>query len=153
MRLLFILGALFPVIIIGYYVAQLDRFMEKGGIKKAENEIPPVAIVFGESVLAKDITALLQEKEIQVFRLYEPILFEQGRNFCCLFALSEKDTDNIVVCKICRRVYGIEKMISLCNDRLNERIFISEGIRYMPFKETTAQMLYQLVLTESEVGL
>ncbi len=153
MWLLLIICTLVPVAFIGYYIAKLDRFLEKGGFKKAENEIPPVAIVFGASALAKDITGLLQENRIQVFSLDEPLLLEQGRNFCCLFALSEKDTDNIVICKICRRVYGMEKMISLCNDRLNERIFISEGIRYMPLKETTAQMLYQLVLTESEVGL
>lgn len=153
MWFLLILGTLFPVVFIGYYVTKLDMFLEKGGFQKAENEIQTVAIVFGASALTKDITVLLQENKIQVFPLHDPILLEQGRNFRYLFALSEKDADNIVICKICRRLYGTDKMISLCNDRLNERMFISEGIRYMPYKEATARLLYQLVLTESEVGL
>lgn len=153
MWLLLIIGTLIPVVLIGFYVAKLDKFLEKGGFKKAEDEIHTAAVVLGSSALAQDITVLLQKSKIQVFPLHEPILLEQGQNFRYLFALSERDADNIVICKICRRLYGTEKMISLCSDRLNERMFVSERIRYMPYKEATAQMLYQLVLTESEVSL
>lgn len=150
MWFLLVISILVPVVLIGYCLSRLDKFLEKDGFKKASDEMRPVAIVLGCSVLAEEITGFLQENTIEVYPLSEPFLLEQRRNFRYLFAVSESDADNIVICKICRRVYGVKKMIGLCNDRSNEGMFISEKIRYVTGKEATSQMLCQLVLEGTE---
>lgn len=152
MWVLLIASIMVAVGIIGYYIFKLDRFLEKDGFKKAKAENSPVAIVLGSSELTKEITGLLHQNTVEIFHITEPFLLEQGGSFRYLFALSEKDADNIVICKIGRRVYNIEQMISICNDRMNESMFINEGIRYMYGTQITAQKLYQSVMEEPGVS-
>lgn len=152
MWVLLIVSIMVPVCIIGYYIFKLDRFLEQDSRKKAKAEPSPVAIVLGSSELVKEITGLLRQNTIEIFHITEPFLFIQEGSFRYLFALSEKDADNIVICKIGRKIYNIEQMISLCNDRMNEGMFIKEGIRYMYGTQTTAQKLYQSVLEEQGVS-
>jgi len=148
-----LLGFAILFIYFGYYImAKLDDFIAAGGIV-SDDEIYPVAIVLGGTELAKQVSALLEKNNIHVLYLTEPFLIEQGHNFQYLFALSESDADNIVLCKIGFKVYGIEKMISFCNDSRNEGIFIREKIPHLTGKEITAQRLYEAVLQKREEKL
>ena len=156
MWLLLIMSILILVVFIGYFISKVDRFLDKGGFEKeltVVDEVRPTAIVLGKTELARQIVELLQKNAIPVFSLAEPFLIEQNQNFCYLFALSENDADNIILCKIGLKVYNVKKTISLCNNRVSEDMFISEGIRYTTGKEVTAQMLYQALLQEPEVEL
>jgi hypothetical protein len=110
----------------------------------------PLAVVMGETDLAKSMVDYLTVKEIPVFSLSEPVLLERGKNFDYLFALSGNDADNIVLCKIGRKVYCIDKIISLCNDRENERMFAKEKIRYLSGKDVKASMFFNAVLQKAE---
>ena len=153
MWLLLIISLLIPIVLIGYSISKVDLFLAKGGFTKEIEETRPTAIVLGKTELARQVTELLERNAIPVFRLTEPFLVDQTNNFCYLFALSKNDADNIILCKIGKRVYSIEKMISLCNDRMSEGLFMSEGIRYMAGNEVTAQNLYQAILPEMEAEL
>lgn len=153
MWILLVIGFLIPFVFIGHLMSKLDKFMEKGGLMVEENKICPVAIVLGRNNLAKEVIEILQENAIPVLILVEPLLLEQQQNFRYLFALSESDADNIVLCKIGKKVYGIDKIISLCNDRRNEAMFMSEKIRYLSGENITAQLLYEVLLQKTEVKL
>jgi len=141
-----IVSILILVALIGYFISKVDLFLDKGGFTEEIKVVRPIAIVMGKTELAWRVAELLEENAISVCRLTEPFLVEQAQNFCCLFALSDNDADNIVLCNIGKKVYNIGKMICLCNDRTSEGLLKSEGICYMTGKEVTAQMLYQAVL-------
>src|SRR5665647_1259517 len=114
MWILLLIGCLIPLIFIGYLMSKLDKFIGEGGVGTENNEICPVAIVLGETELAKEITKLLEKSNIPIYPLTEPFLLEQAQDLRYLFALSDNDADNIVLCKIGKKLYNIEKMISLC---------------------------------------
>lgn len=151
MWILLIIAFLIPLVYIGHLMSKVDKFLEKGGLIVTEEVIRPVAIVLGEGDLAQQVIKLLQKNEIPALALAEPFLLQQEQSFRYLFALSESDSDNIVLCKIGKKVYNLEKIISLCNDKRNEGMFISEKIRYLSGVNVTATLLYQSVLQETEV--
>ena len=153
MRILLVIGFLIPVVYIGYLLTKLDKFLVEGGFQIEYKEMLPVAIVLGCNDLATQVAQLLQKNGIPVLNLSEPFLLEQQQSFRYLFALSEKDVDNIVLCKVAKKVYGIEKIISLCNEGKNESMFKSERICYLSDENVTAEMLYKFVVKETEVEL
>jgi len=150
MWMLLVIVFLIPLFYIGYLMSKLDKFLEKGGFKTKDDEICPVAIVLGTTDIAKQIIAILQNNTIPILILAEPLLLKQEQSFRYVFALSESDMDNMVLCKIVKKVYSVEKIISLCNDRKNEGMFMSEKIRYLLSENVTAQMIYQSVMQETE---
>ena len=153
MWILLIIGFVIPVVYIGYLISKLDKFLEEEGIKVQDDTICPVAIVLGGADLAKQVTQLLQKDGISVLTLTEPFLVQQEQCFRYLFALSDNDADNIVLCKIGKKVYNIEKIISLCNDRRNEGMLMSEKIKYLTGANVTAQLIYERVLNSTEVEM
>ena len=151
MSIVLVISLLIPIIYLGYIISKLDKFLEGGGFKNESDEAPPCAVVLGQTDLAKEVTELLEAKGISVILLTEPFIFEQEKRFYYMFALSESDADNMVLCKIGKKLFSIEKMISLCNDLKNENVFRSEKIRYLVGKDITAQILYEIVQQKTEV--
>jgi hypothetical protein len=151
MSILIIVSLLIPIIYLGYLLSKLDKFLEKGGFVMKKDETYPIAIVLGESNLAKQMTELLEENKISVWPLKEPFLLEQEKSFQYIFALSESDADNIVLCKIGKKLFNVEQIISFCNESRNENMFINEKIRYLAGEDITAQRLYRSVLKQTEV--
>lgn len=151
MWILLVISFLILLLYVGHLMTKLDKFLSKGGLMIEDDKIYPVAIVLGGTDVAKQIIGLLQKNSIPVLTLTEPFLLKQEQNFRYLFALSEKDVDNIILCNVGKKVYSIEKIVSLCNDRRNDGMFISEGIPYLPTEDVTAQMLYDAVLEEKEL--
>lgn len=148
--LLLVMSFLILIIYLGYLISKLDAFLADEGFETEDAKDSPTAIVLGTSELAKQVCELLENNMIHVLPTIEPFLLEQELNFFYLFALSENDADNIILSKIGKKIYSIEKMISLCNDRRNECIFNSEKIPYLSGEEVTAQKLYQFFLQEME---
>jgi hypothetical protein len=151
MWILLIIAFLIPLVYIGHLMSKVDKFLGKGGLMVEDNVIRSVAIVLGGGDLAQQVIELLQKNGIPVLVLAEPFLVQQEHSFRYLFAMSESDADNIVLCKIGKKVYNLEKIISLCNDQRNEGMFISEKIRYLSGANVTAKLLYEIVLQETEV--
>lgn len=146
MLFLIIVGFLIPLVFIGYWISKLDTFLEKGGFEVEDSTICPIAIILGETEIAKKVVKLLEKNKIPVCALTEPFLLRQEQNFRYIFALSEKDADNIVLCKIGRKIYSIEKMISICNDQKNIEMYLSEKINCISSEEASEHKLLQFVL-------
>lgn len=153
MWILLVVAFLIPLVYIGYLVSKLDMFLAQEVLENNNDKAFPVAIVLGETDLAKQIVKLLEKNRIQVLHITGPFLFKQEQNLQYLFALSENDADNIVLCEIGMKVYGIKDMISICNDRKDEGMFINEKIRYLLKDKVTVQILYNAVIQDAEVKL
>ncbi|MDD2573650.1 MAG: hypothetical protein WCS98_05615 [Bacillota bacterium] len=151
MWILLALGFLIPFVYIGYLVSKLDRFLAENNIAIEDERRNPAAIVLGGTNLAAEVGELQESLGFRVFYMTEPFLFEREQNIHYLFALSENDADNITICKIGRKLYNIERMVSLCNDRKNEAMFISEKINYLSGDGITAQMVCEIAAKETEV--
>ncbi|MDF2839799.1 MAG: hypothetical protein K0Q99_570 [Clostridia bacterium] len=152
MWILLVIVLLIPVVYFGYLMSKLDQFLAGNALRIDGSKTSYSAIVLGKTDLAKQVTTLLESKGVRVLALNEPFLFEKDKDLRYMFALSDKDADNIVLCKIGKKVYSIETMIGICNDRRNENMFISEGILYKLDEGITAQMLCQAVLQGVEIS-
>lgn len=151
MWILIAIGFLPPLVYIGYLLSKLDKFLDEGGFKTDGNYKEPVAIVLGKTFMAKEITKLLEKNDISVLNIVEPFLLNQEQNFSYIFALSDNDVDNIVLCRLAKRLFNIEKTICFCNDEKNERIFTKEKIPYIVGENITPQRLYEIVLEGDDV--
>lgn len=153
MKILLIISFLIPLVYIGYLVSQLDKFLS-GNTNTAANTInASSAVVLGSTDIAIKTVELLEDMEVQVVHLLDPFQLIKEQELCFLFALSDSDADNIAFCKLGKKLYCIESMISICNDKRNENMFISENIRYLLDGRISAAKLIKLVLQQSEVYL
>ena len=107
MQLLLIICFLIPLVCIGYFLSCLDKFIAEKGFLLETEKPSPVAIVLGDTELAKQVNVILEKDRIQVLKLTEPFMVEKYQNIQYLFALSENDVDNMVLIKIGSKVYGI----------------------------------------------
>lgn len=152
MKILLVISFLVPLIFIWYLISKLDDFLAGNNVPIISDSQSEIAIVLGSSRLAKRTTELLENMGIQVKHLTDPFQISQERNLCYLFAISESDADNIAFYKIGKKLYCIENLISVCNDRRNENMFINEKIKYLLIEKTSADELIQIVLQKPEVN-
>ena len=153
MKILLVISFFIPLIYIGYLVTKLDRFLSGNSDAATSTVNPSSAIVLGSTNIATKTAELLEDMGIQVIHLLDPFQLIKEQKLCYLFALSESDADNIAFCKIGKKLYGIDSMISICNDMKNENMFISENIRYLSIERISAAKLIKLVLQQPEVDL
>lgn len=146
MKILLVISFLVPLIYIWHIISKLDDLPPGNEVPIAGNSKTANAIVLGSTSLAKKTTGLLEDKGFQVIRLTDPFQLAQERKLCYLFALSESDADNIAFYKLGKKLYCIENLISICNDKRNENMFICENISYLLAEKTSADELIQIVL-------
>lgn len=152
MKILLVISFLIPIIYVGYLMSRLDNYLA-GNARSISGTNSASAIVLGETRLAKRAIDILEEKGIKVVNLTEPFQLAQERKLCYLYALSDSDADNIAFCRIGKKLYCIENMLSICNDSRNENMFKSENINYLLREKTSSDKLLLEVLQQLEVKL
>lgn len=151
MRILYGIAFVIPFIFFGYLLARLDKYLAEKVSKENKNVMQSTAIVLGKTEWANQVIERLQEDGVEVLQLTEPFLLKRESNLRCIFALSQNDADNIVLCKIGKKLYNIEAMVSICNERRNEGMFLSEGIPYQLVEKVSVHTLYEAVVPRSGV--
>ena len=150
MKILLVIGFLVPFIYFGYLMSKLDHFLAENAVSISNTGKSVSAIVLGGTDLAVKTIDLLEGKGFQVIHLMDPFQLIQERQLRYLFALSESDADNIAFYKIGKKLYCIEAMISICNDRKNENMFISENIKFLLNEKASVEKLFQAVGQQPE---
>ncbi len=145
MNFLLIIVIIIPIVFIGFLASELDRFLENKGFACEPAADVPTAVVLGTSELARHVAGKLEKGKINVVAISEPLIFKQQQRIEYLFALSDDDVDNITICKIVKKVYGTDKIISLCNNQRNLNMYTAEDIKCISGKETAEQSIYRLV--------
>lgn len=145
MNFLLIIVLFIPIVFIGFLASKLDRFLENKGFISEDDAAAPTAVVLGSSELSSQVASRLEHNRIRVISITEPFIFMQKQQIDYLFALSDNDADNITLCKVARKVYGTEKIISLCNDQRNINMYTAENIKCISGSETAEQSICRLV--------
>lgn len=151
MKILLVIGFLIPLGYIWYIISKPGEFSGNKAVPIVSTDNSASAIVLGSTKLAKKTSELLEAKGFQVIHLTDPYQLTQEKELSYLFALSESDADNIAFCKIGEKLYCLKNLISICNDKRNESMFISEKINYLFVEKTSADKLIQIVLQQPEV--
>jgi hypothetical protein len=150
MWLLVVAGTLIPLAYIGYLLSRFDRFVKKGGFVSDTPTTELTAAVMGDGEMSRELAEMLKKDKINILKLKGPDLSEQMRSCSCLFAISESDIDNLVLCRVGRKLFNIDRIIGLCNDTKNENLFQSENIPYFTKGTVSAQKLYQVMTRQTE---
>ncbi len=151
MLILIIIPIIAVFIYIGIRLNKVDRYLNERGFIAIEPN--PAAIILGEGEISMHVAALLEKRGIESYMLSEPYILNHEKPFRYLFALSGDDADNILMCKIARKIYRVEEMISLCSDRANEDIYRSENIPYILTETVNADTLMGMVFKRQEACL
>ncbi len=116
-----------------WFMKKLDRFLNRQKAHAPEKADPEeAALLFGGTDSAKEMEKILSRKGIPCLRISQESEIDRGLVYCCLFALSDNDLDNMMICRIGERILGVpgDKMVSLCNSAEHRKIFEEEGIPY-----------------------
>ncbi len=124
---------------IGYYLtrALLSEGHEVALIEKDSNRVSGLTAEFGESIISGDGC------EVRVME-------DAGMNRAdCVVAVTGHDEDNLVVCQMAQRHFGVPRQIARVNNPENEEIFHLLGV-----SETVAstRIIYSLIDQEVERG-
>lgn len=143
MKILLVICFLGPFIYFGYLMSRLDKFLENNAAAISDNSNSASAIILGRTDLAANTTKILEDNGIHVISLADPFQLIREQKLYYMLALSENDADNIAFCKLGKKLYGIDKIISLCNDKRNEYMFVSENLKYFLNKKTSVEDMFQ----------
>lgn len=118
---------------IGYQIMdRLDRKLTDGifieEVKKAESY---QAIIIGEGKLAKNLLEQFGRAQIPVlFVSYigEEIPAEAAKY---IFALTDSDFENISMCSVAKKIYGVKRAVSICNRPENRKIYEESHIKLL----------------------
>ncbi len=138
-----------PFVCIEHLMPRVERFFETSEFEENSSG-RYMALVIGKNELADETVRLLKVQNIRVLLEAEPFMPGQNQEFHYIFALSDNDVDNILMCRIGKKTYNINNIIGLCNDIRNERIYKSEGIPFFYNKDITAKAIIQTILQEKE---
>jgi trk system potassium uptake protein TrkA len=124
---------------VGYYLTRtlLSEGHEVTLVEKEQARVSRLTSEFGENVLLGDGC------EVRVME-------DAGMNRAdCVVAVTGHDEDNVVVCQVAQRHFGVPREIARVNNPENETIFRLLGIR-----ETVAstRIIYSLIDQEVETG-
>jgi len=134
-----------PFIYLGHVLSKLDNFLDKNSIAPQNDKNQPYAVVFGKTKIADQVKDKLNHKNIPIYSISTPYLFEQGYEFRYLFALSDDDSDNIAISIVGKKIYNIDHILSICNDLNYANAFREDGIQYYQSNKVSAEMLCQIL--------
>ena len=135
---------------LGYFLmSRIGNYLEhQQNAEALDNSGLQTVAVLGGSLFTEEVCRLLEENRIKVFHVIEPLFIETGRRFSFLLALSDSDADNIIFALIGKKIYNLDNMIAVCNDRKDESIFQSKKLRYVFAEGLSAIDVVKTVLKE-----
>lgn len=116
------------IILLGYAVMyRVDHFLEKGGIADSpQGRANQGLLVYG----APDIALKIQKSGIKCKALADPDFWEDGF-YSALFALSEDDQKNLVMCKTAKDFDPGIYIVARCNTPELRGIFKAAGANHL----------------------
>ncbi len=115
------------------FMKKLDLFLDRQGTHAAEKaDSERAALLFGGTDSAAEMEHILSREKIPCRHISKESEIDRGLIYDYLFALSDDDLDNIMICRIGERILGMPKsrMVSLCNSVEHRKIFEEKGIPY-----------------------
>lgn len=108
------------------------------------------ALIFGNQQISLNIVKLLEKYDIASISIHDINELNMSDSYSYLFAVDDRDFENLMICSICSKKMGIKKIISVCNYHYNKKIFEDYQIKYLlKADEIAAQLVFSLLDTKN----
>ncbi len=95
------------------------------------NIISKDVLIYGDSDFCIDISNILEQNRLHSEILYDINNIDKSCSYRLLIAVSKSDLDNLTLCTIGTKMMGINKVLSLCNQQYNKKIYEENNIPYL----------------------
>jgi hypothetical protein len=153
MEWLLIVGMIFVFIFGLYLMKRIDKFFDKKDVSPEEHK-PLItdrafALVFGSTELSDELVKILKSNAIDYEQIDDENQLYEIDNYSHLFAISDNDVDNLLICVVADRS-GVEyQKIARCNSLDNQNIYHQNHIPYLSGETITAQSLYRSMFSNT----
>jgi hypothetical protein len=147
MEWLLIVGMIFVFIFGLFIMKRIDRFFDKREVSL--NEHTPMeteqtlALIYGSSSLSEELVKILKSNAIDYEKIEDENQLYQIDYYSHLFAISDNDVDNLLICVVADRRGSECQKIARCNSLDNQNIFHQNHISYLSGENISAQSLYR----------
>lgn len=108
------------------------------------------ALIFGKLPISLNIMELLDKYDVAYALIKDINELNISYSYNYLFAVDDNDFENLMICSICKKMMGINKIISVCNLSNNKKIFEDNHIKYLFGTDIVAnQLVFSLLSTEN----
>lgn len=96
----------------------------------ADNNLTDV-LIYGDSDFCIDISETLEQNNFNTEILYDINKLDKSCLYKFLIAVSKSDLDNLTICAIGTKMMGINKVLAICNQQYNKKIYEENHIQYL----------------------
>ena len=129
-----------------YIMMRIDKLLNQIGKESKENKIinsdKSLAIVYGNSDLSSELVQIMTNQGIDFIHIEEENQLYHIGYFSHLFAISESDIDNLMICVVADRIMEVYEKIAICNCVEDQNIFHQNHIQYLDGNRIAAQTLF-----------
>lgn len=98
--------------------------------QSADNNLTDV-LIYGDSNFCIDISDTLKQNNFNSEILYDINKLDKSCSYKFLIAVSKSDLDNLTICTIGTKMMGINKVLAICNQQYNKKIYEENHIQYL----------------------
>lgn len=109
-------------------------------------------LIYGEEAKSKEICDLLATHNITSETLIDIEKLDKSYPYKYLLAVYNEDLDNLVACSIAAKIMGITKIIALCNNQYNNKIYEENHIYYLSSDASTSEIVLALLSYHNKRG-
>lgn len=99
-------------------------------LSAADNNLTDV-LIYGDSDFCIDISDALKQNNLYSEILYDINKLDKSCSYKFLVAVSKSDLDNLTICAIGTKMMGINKVLAICNQQYNKKIYEENHIQYL----------------------
>lgn len=114
-----------------YKIADPIEFAEDASYQPCYDNKLTQALIYGDSDFCIDISQNLQQHNICSEILYDINQLDKSCPYKFLIAASKSDLDNLTICAIGLKMMGINKILAVCNQQYNRKIYEENHILYL----------------------
>lgn len=110
------------------------------------------ALIYGEGVFSLEISDILIQHNIssKIFNDLEQI--DKSQSYRFLIAVNKSDLENIITCSTCKKMMEIGRVLAICNNYFNKKIYEENHILYVYGNSFSASDIVNILLNIQEGG-
>lgn len=140
--LFIIIISLFFIVIGDNMMQHLDKHLNKNENAFVADFNKPCYLLAGSHPLAFRVKDYLEAKELIYFQIQNTYDIPDNISFTSVIALSDNDIDNLILCSAAIKFYGIDTIITLCNQNKNKRLFEDYQIAQILINDYPEDLLF-----------
>ncbi|HCX62918.1 hypothetical protein [Sedimentibacter sp.] len=104
------------------------------------------ALICGDIDICHELSELLEQHNVSSIISNDKVQLCHPYPYDYLIVVHSSDLDNLTICSIGMKIFGINNVISICNQQYNKRIYEENNIPYLFRNNLTASdIVYKLL--------